>query len=330
MIGALGKAVVKVADAAAPVVDDLIRTTDSVQPTSKLTTKNGVAQLTTPPATRMPKRPKPGISKPEFNKQQRLRVDYARQRVNDAAERVQNIEEANPGVPKTELKNTNPEYKSAVRQYEDALPLRSSEESNVKIPTEDNPYAFPRDTPGAKAMKAEAVLENNQLGRLKEALHQHHLFPKGMSAAIYNRVRKLIDIGEAVDGDVERIADMIEDLTGTGTGDLKKNIKTMSETPHSTFHGEVRQQPSMTFEGESWEISQEALDRHLRKAKNMKELEALLEGFIKDDIIPMIETAKIWENTDDLLRSVSPSYTGKARYKKPKPTKAKKPPKSNK
>ena len=330
MIGALGKAVVKVADAAAPVVDDLIRTTDSVQPTSKLTTKNGVAQLTTPPATRMPKRPKPGISQPDFNNQQRLRVDYARNRVDEAAERVQNIEEANPGVPKKDLRRKNPEYKAAVRQYEDALPLRSSEESNVKAPTEDNPYAFPRDSPGAKDMKAEATLRNEGLGRLKEALHQHHLFPKGMSAAIYNRVRKLIDIGEAVDGDVERIADMIEDLTGTGTGDLKSDMLTMSETPHSTFHGEVRQQPSMTFPGESWEISQEALDRHLRKAKNMKELETLLEGFIKDDVLPLIKTAKDWENTDDILRSVGGGYTGKARYKKPKPTKAKKPPKSNK
>ena len=89
----------------------------------------------------------------------------------------------------------------------------------------------------------------------------------------------------------------------------------MRKTPHSTFHNEMRYQPSATFKGQKLEISKEKLTTELRKVKNLKDLEVLLDTFLEKDIIPLIKNAKIWENMDDAIMSVSPKYTGKAKYK---------------
>ena len=310
LLSSLVKGVDDVAKTGVKVIDDL--------PVSQVSTKNGVAQLKTPPAKRIPKRSKPGTSQGEFNIEQQPRVDFRRDELDEVSQTMQNIEESNIGVPKKELQTKNPEYKAAKRKKKKAQAFVSSEESNVVPPTEDNQYAFPAGEKRAKEIKGEVLKANEELGRTTETLEMHHLFPKGISAAIYNKVRDFIEKGTAKSEDLVRINDMIKKKTGVDTGDLESNILAMRETPHSTFHGEMRYQPSMTFEGEAMEISKEALTKQLRKVKSMKDLESLLEGLIDDDIMPLIQNAKDWENMDDAIKSVSPEYTGKARYKPPK------------
>ena len=285
---------------------------------SKVTTKNGVAQLNTPSPKRIPKRSKPNTPQEQFNIEQQPRIDYRRDELDEVSETLQNIEESNIGVPKKELEKKNPEYKAAKRKKKKAQAAVSSEESNVAPPTSANQYAFPAGEKRAVEIKGKVLKANEELGRTTEVLEMHHLFPKGISAAIYNKVRDFIEKGAAKSEDLVRLNDMIKGKTGVDTGDLESNILAMRETPHSTFHGEMRYQPSMTFEGEAMEISKEALTKQLRKVKNMKDLESLLEGLIDDDIMPLIQNAKDWENMDDLIKSVSPEYTGKARYKPPK------------
>lgn len=309
LLSSLVKGVDDVAKTGVKVIDDL--------PTSQITTKNGVAQLNTKP-TRIPQRPKPGTPQEQFDIQQGPRVDFRRDELDEVTEQIQNIEESNIGVPKKELKIKSQEYRAAQRKKKKAMAAVSSEESNVVPPTKDNQYAFPAGEKRAKEIKGEVLKANEELGRTTEALEMHHLFPKGISAAIYNRVRDFIEKGKAKPSDLAQLNDMIKKKTGVDTGDLESNILAMRETPHSTFHGEMRYQPSMTFEGEAQEISKEALTKQLRKVKNMKELESLLEGFIDDDVMPLIQNAKDWENMDDVIKSVSPEYTGTARYKPPK------------
>ena len=265
--------------------------------------------------------PRPGsrgryLTQDEFDVVQPQRIRDARDVVDAAQETVQNIEEANPGIPKKVLKADGESgYKAAVRKKEDGMAKVSSEESNILTPTPDNQYAFPRDSPRAKEIKARVFKENEELGRAVEQLEMHHLFPKGISAAIYNRVRDFIEVGDAVPGDLTRVAGKLKKATGIDTGDLESNIEAMRKTPHSTFHNEMRYQPSGTFKGQKLEISKEKLTTELRKVKNLKDLEVLLDTFLEEDIIPLIKNAKIWEKMDDDIMSVSPKYTGKAKYK---------------
>ena len=304
---ALGRALVQGLD----LLDDVTKVVDDVAPV--VTTKGGTARIA-----------RPGnrgryLTQDEFDIVQPQRIRNARDKLDFEAETVQNIEEAYPGIPKKSLEADKATgYKRAVDRKEDAMAAVSSEESNILTPTPDNQYAFPRDTKRAKEIKAKTFEENEKLGRAVQTLEMHHLFPKGISAAIYNRIRDFIEVGDASLKDLKRIAAKMKEVTGVDTGDLESNILAMRTTPHSTFHAEMRYQPSDTFKGEKLEISKEALTKQLRSVKNMKDLEALLDDFLENDVKPIIDTANIWEDADDLIKSVNPKYTGKARYKPPK------------
>lgn len=318
VFGALAKATTKYGDEVLDVAGAVAKNLPSPQPVVKLRVNKGSVDVIPTSTTRPGSRGK-FLTQDQFDIVQPQRIRDARDRVDLASETVQNIEEANQGIPKKILKaDKKTGYKSAVRKKEDAMALLSSEESNIISPTPENQYAFPRDTPRAKAIKIKVAEENAKLGRTLEALEMHHLFPKGVSASIYNKVRDFIEVGEASLSDLKRIAEKIKKVTGVDTGDLESNILAMRTTPHSTFHAEMRYQPSETFRGQKLEMSKEALTTELRKIKNMKDLEEVLDKFLKADIKPLIDTAKSWEGIDDVLKSINPRYTGKARYKPPK------------
>ena len=263
------------------------------------------------------------LTQDEFDIVQPERIREIRDELDEASEVVQNIEEANPGIPKNILSaDGSTGYKKAVAKKEELQAKLSSEESNIATPTPDNAYAFPRDSPGAKQMKAAAAAENIKLGRSIEVLEMHHLIPKGISAAVYNRARYFIEKGEATLEDLHRINAKFKKATGSDTGDLASNIQPTRTTGHKSFHGEMRYQPSLTFKGERLEISKEALTKQLNKVKTYKEFEALLDRFIADDIVPLVNDARNWEKMDDILREINPGvYTGKAKYTPPKSNK---------
>lgn len=249
----------------------------------------------------------------EFDVIQPERIRAKRDELDFYTERLENITAANPGIKKSVLRaDPRTGYKSAERKRTEAMAAVSSEESNIFAPTPDNQYAYPSKEARAKRIKFETKQTNDALGRQMQQLEMHHLFPKGMSAAIYNRIRDFIEAGDASLSDLKRISTRMKEITGVDTGDLESDIKAMRTTPHNRFHTEMRFQPSNTFPGESLEISKEALATQLRKIKNMRDLEELLEEFLVNDIKPLIDTAKIWEDADDVIKSFSPKYTGNA------------------
>ena len=77
----------------------------------------------------------------------------------------------------------------------------------------------------------------------------------------------------------------------------------------------MRYQTSEQFPKEQLEISKQKLASQLQKVKSFKDLEQLWEQMLKGDIKYLVETAKIWEPADVLIKSVSPEYTGTALYK---------------
>ena len=272
----------------------------------------------------MEARAKPGMTQAQMDTQQGAEIRLKRTKVEDAKAAMENIEASNPGVPKNVLKDKDmggfinekgkytDGYKSHQRRYEDGMAEISSAESNIVVPTTDNPYAFPRDTPGAKQFKEEVGIANEALGRAVEQLELHHLIPKGMSAAIYNRARDFIEKGLVDPKYLNRIAEKFKKITGADTGDLRSGILPMRNTPHKTYHNEMRFQPSDTFPGENMEIMKEALTTKLNKINNPKDFEILLDNLIKNDIKPLVDNARIWEKSDDVIRSVSPDFTGRA------------------
>jgi len=241
------------------------------------------------------------------------RINAVRDKLDETKEVIQNIEENNPGVKKSVLAATNKEYKRAKENLENLEALVSSEESNIVAPQPGKEWAYPPNMPRAKEIKA---VENDIRGTM-EAFELHHLIPKGISAAMMNRVRGFIDEGVATVEDLKRFAMRPTELGLPDIGDLETNLNPMSRVPHSTFHTEMRYQGSYQFPGQKLEISKQNLASELAKIKSFKDLEILWDEMLQGDIKYLVETNQIWEKADELIKSVSPEYTGTARYKPP-------------
>jgi len=253
------------------------------------------------------------MSQEEFDSQSAARINAVRDKRDEVKEVIQNIEENNPGVKKGVLVATNPEYKRAKDNLEDLEALVSSEESNIRAPEPDKEWAYPPSQPRAREIKA---AENDIRGTM-EVFELHHLVPKGISAAMMNRVRDFIEDGVATVEDLKRFAMRPTELGLPNIGDLEDNIKAMMRIPHNRFHTEMRYQGSYQFPGQKLEISKQNLATELRKIKNFKDLELLWNEMLKGDIKYLVETANLWEKADEAIKSVSPSYTGTALYKPP-------------
>ena len=233
--------------------------TASAAPSVQLNVSKGKANLQV-----MEARAKPGMTQAQMDTQQGAEIRLKRTKVEDAKAAMENIEASNPGVPKKVLKDKDmggfinekgkytDGYKSHQRRYEDGMAEISSAESNIVVPTTDNPYAFPRDTPGAVKFKEEVKAANEALGRATEQLELHHLIPKGMSAAIYNRARDFIEKGLVDPKYLNRIAEKFKKITGADTGDLRSGILPMRNTPHKTYHNEMRFNHLTLFQAKTW------------------------------------------------------------------------------
>jgi hypothetical protein len=239
------------------------------------------------------------------------RINAVRDKLDETKEVIRNIEENNPGVKKNALAATNKEYKRAKENVEDLEALLSSEESNIRAPQQGNEWAYPPNMPRAKEVKA---AENDIRGTV-EAFELHHLIPKGISAAMINRVRGFIDEGVATVEDLKRFAMRPTELGLPDIGDLETNLSPMSRIPHNRFHTEMRYQGSYQFPKQKLEISKQNLASELGKIKNFKDLERLWDEMLKGDVKYLVETARDWEKMDEAIRSVSPTYTGTALYK---------------
>jgi len=265
------------------------------------------------------------MTQAEWDTQRGAEIRIQRTNAEAAKTAMENIEANNPGVPKSVLKAKNmggyineqgkykDGYATQLGRYNDGLEKINRAESNIKVPTFDNEYAYPRDALGAKQFKEEVRIANEALGRATEQLELHHLIPKGMSAAIYNRARDFIEDGLVDAQYLNRIAEKFKKITGADTGDLKSGILPMGQTGHRTYHPEMRAQPSLTFPGESMEIMKETLTTKLNKITNPKDFEILLDKLIKNDIKPLVDNARIWEKMDDFLIKESRNYTATAK-----------------
>jgi len=126
-------------------------------------------------------------------------------------------------------------------------------------------------------------------------LEQHHLFPKGMSAAFFGKMDELISKGKATKDDLILMAEFTANQ-GRRTGDVKANLINMAKDPHNELHTILRAQGA--------ELKKSDYVRMLKDVDNVDDLLVQWRELLAGDAAYNIETAKIWEPLDDLLKEI--------------------------
>jgi hypothetical protein len=141
-------------------------------------------------------------------------------------------------------------------------------------------------------------------------LEQHHLFPKGMSAAFFGKMDDLIEKGVATKDDLILMAEFAA-AKGRRAGDIKANLLNMQQTPHNRMHTELRAMGA--------ELGKTDYQRLLKDVDNVDDLldkwADLFEPGIEGDAVYNAAVAELWEPLDKLLMETSASYTGTSKIK---------------
>ena len=133
--------------------------------------------------------------------------------------------------------------------------------------------------------------------KIKEYLQQHHLLPKGMTAAYFNKMDELIAAGKAQLDDLVVMAEVAR-AKGMPTGDVKVNIEDLVPTPHAELHNVLRDQGA--------EIAKSRLTLDLSEVNDVDKLmELWVREFDPDgNFTYNVETAKVWTGLDKLLKEL--------------------------
>ena len=206
--------------------------------------------------------------------------------------------------------NDNPEVKQLMGMYEGrpdqikkvANRLRerrigaqeslSRQQSNV-LPFDESDPNFFRSKEGLAAKKDEEVRRN-----ITGYLEQHHLFPKGISAAFFGKMDDLISKGKADKDDLIVMAEYAV-KQGKRTGDVRSNLINMQKDPHNELHTMLRASGA--------ELGKTDYVRSLKDVKDVNELMRRWRDMLDADVAYNVDTAKVWEPLDDLIKEVRAS-----------------------
>jgi len=174
------------------------------------------------------------------------------------------------------------------RAQSNVLPFDTTKRA-AEIGSSENVNYF-RSKVGLTAKKAEESAR-----AVQGYLEQHHLFPKGMSAAFFGKMDELISKGKATKDDLILMAEFTANQ-GRRTGDVKANLINMAKDPHNELHTILRAQGA--------ELKKSDYVRMLENVDNVDDLLVKWRELLAGDAAYNIETAKIWEPLDDLLKEI--------------------------
>ena len=173
----------------------------------------------------------------------------------------------------------------------DAMEALSQWQSNVLPFDKEGPNQnWFRTTAGLAAKTAEQKIRG-----LSDWLHQHHLFPKGISAAYFSKMDELIAANKATPDDLVAMAEFAANQ-GRRPGDVRANLLNMIKAPHDELHKILRKQGA--------EIPKEKIQEFLKDVDSVDDLMALWKEVLAGDVAYNIGTAKIWEPLDKLIKDV--------------------------
>ena len=165
----------------------------------------------------------------------------------------------------------------------------SRQQSNI-LPFDETDPNFFRSKEGLVAKKQEEVRRS-----IEGYLEQHHLFPKGISAAFFGRMDDLISKGKADKDDLILMAEYAV-AQGKRTGDVKSNLINMQKDPHNELHTMLRASGA--------ELGKTDYVRSLKDVKDVNELMRRWRTMLDSDVAYNVDTAKVWEPLDDLIKEV--------------------------
>ena len=168
----------------------------------------------------------------------------------------------------------------------------SRQQSNV-LPFDESDPNFFRSKEGLAAKKDEEIKRN-----ITGYLEQHHLFPKGISAAFFGKMDDLISKGKADKDDLIVMAEYAV-KQGKRTGDVKSNLINMQKDPHNELHTMLRASGA--------ELGKTDYVRSLKDVKDVNELMRRWRDMLDADVAYNVDTAKVWEPLDDLIKEVRAS-----------------------
>ena len=168
----------------------------------------------------------------------------------------------------------------------------SRQQSNV-LPFDESDPNFFRSKEGLAAKKNEEIRRN-----ITGYLEQHHLFPKGISAAFFGKMDDLISKGKADKDDLIVMAEYAV-KQGKRTGDVRSNLINMQKDPHNELHTMLRASGA--------ELGKTDYVRSLKDVKDVNELMRRWREMLDSDVAYNVDTAKVWEPLDDLIKEVRSS-----------------------
>ena len=172
----------------------------------------------------------------------------------------------------------------------DAEEMLSRRQSNVLIPDSDDPLWYK--TSKSKSAKK---LEQTRRKMVGTYLEEHHIFPKGMSAAFFNRMDELIASGVAEADDLLLMAEYAA-KSGVKAGDVKSNLVNLMKNPHNELHQILRAQGD--------EIGKQQWQKILSEVDTVDDVLVLWKDVIGKNVKPNAETARIWQPLNDLVDEI--------------------------
>ncbi len=180
---------------------------------------------------------------------------------------------------------------------EDTKVMLHRKRSNVSVPTKEDPLWY-KTTPGKVAKKQEEIARGL---KAQEYLEAHHLFPKVLSSAFYDRMDWMINKGIAEQDDLVLMNNIAIKL-GRKPGDYKSNMLNMKVNPHNELH------TAMDYAKDEFNEAEWA--KKVSKAKDVDDLLILWRDTIKNTVLPTAKDAISMNKLDKTIESVSPKFTG--------------------
>ena len=180
---------------------------------------------------------------------------------------------------------------------DDTKAMLHRKRSNVSVPTKEDPLWY-QTTAGKAAKKQEEIARGL---KAQEYLEAHHLFPKVLSSAFYDRMDWMINKGIAEQDDLVLMNNIAIKL-GRKPGDYKSNMLNMRTNPHNELH------TAMDYAKD--EFNEVEWAKKVSKAKDVDDLLILWRDTIKNTVLPTAEDAISINKLDKTIESVSPTFTG--------------------
>jgi hypothetical protein len=186
---------------------------------------------------------------------------------------------------------------------DDTKAMLHRKRSNVSVPTKEDPLWY-QTTAGKAAKRQEEIARSLKAGEYLEA---HHLFPKVVSSAFFDRMDWMINKGLAEADDLVLMNEIAIKL-GRKPGDYKSGMLNITRKPHNELHT-VMDLVKDEFNEAEWAAK-------VGKTKTVDDLLVLWRDTINDNIIPNAKHAESIDKLDDVVKSVSPQFTGEAKVTK--------------